>query len=45
VPDLHWVKDNATFPLQQFAERFYDPGLLAKHMGFNRVALRKLAGQ
>jgi RNA polymerase sigma factor (sigma-70 family) len=43
VEGLHWVIGNETFPLSRFKDRFYDPGLLAKHMGFNQEPVRKLA--
>jgi RNA polymerase sigma factor (sigma-70 family) len=42
VEGLHWVVGKETFPLSQFKDRFYDPGLLAKYMGFNREPLRKV---
>jgi hypothetical protein len=30
---LHWVIGNQTFPLGHFADRFHEPGLLARVMG------------
>jgi formylglycine-generating enzyme required for sulfatase activity len=40
----HWVIGNATFALHQFHDRFHDPGLLAKHLGFHPEPLRKIEG-
>jgi hypothetical protein len=42
VEGLHWVDGMKTFPLQQFRERNFDPGLLAKHVGFHKDQPRKL---
>ena len=39
---LHWVLGNETLPLRQFRDRAYDPGLLAKHLGFHKELPRKL---
>ena len=41
---LHCVVDNRTLPLKQFADSYYDPGLLAKHLGFHPAPPRKLKG-
>jgi hypothetical protein len=30
------------FPAQPFRDRFYDPGLFAKHLGLHRESLLKL---
>ena len=43
VAGLIWAIGGETFPLQRFKDRFFDPGLLAKHLGFNRQALRFVA--
>jgi WD40 repeat protein len=37
---LHWVVGNETIELSQLKERYYEPYLLAKLMGFNKEALR-----
>jgi WD40 repeat protein len=42
VAGLHWTIGNETRPLSEFRRQFYDPGLLAKHLGFNKEALRKV---
>jgi hypothetical protein len=42
VTGLHWAVGMRTFPLAAFRDRFYDPGLLAKHLGFHPQPLRKL---
>jgi WD40 repeat protein len=39
---LYWVRGLETFPLRQFRERFGDPGLLAKHLGFAVEPLRQV---
>ena len=39
IDGLHWVIGNQSFPLRQFKEAFYDPGLLAKYLGFERKPL------
>jgi hypothetical protein len=39
---LHGVAGNEIIPLKQLKEERYDPGLLAKHMGFNKEPLRPL---
>jgi WD40 repeat protein len=39
---LHWVRGLETFPLRHFRERFFDPGLLAKHLGFAAAPLRRV---
>ena len=36
VDGLHWVVGNEPIALAQLKERYYDPGLLAKYMGFNK---------
>jgi hypothetical protein len=45
VPGLLWVIANDPFPLGRFRDRFYDPGLLAKYLGFRRAPLRKVTGE
>ena len=42
VEGLHWVVGNEPIALNQLKERYYDPGLLAKYMGFNKEPLRKV---
>jgi WD40 repeat protein len=42
VEGLHWVAGLENFPLERFRDRFHDPGLLAKYMGFNNEPLRKV---
>ena len=43
VEGLHWVVGNEAIALRQLKERYYDPGLLAKYMGFNKEPLRKVS--
>ena len=43
VEGLHWVVGNEPIALKQLKERYYDPGLLAKYMGFNKEPLRQVA--
>ena len=40
---LHWVVGNEPIALNQLKERYYDPGLLAKYMGFKKEPLRDVA--
>ena len=40
IEGLHWVVGNEPIALKQLKERYYDPGLLAKVMGFNKEPLR-----
>jgi WD40 repeat protein len=42
VEGLHWVLGMRTFPLQDNRERYYDPGLLAKHLSFHSQAPRTI---
>jgi hypothetical protein len=42
IEHLHWVIGMETFPLRQFRERYYDPGLLAKHLGFHKERPREI---
>jgi WD40 repeat protein len=35
IDGLHWVSGLQTIPLQHYRDRYYDPGLLAKHLGFH----------
>ena len=41
VQGLHWTVGNETRPLSQFRGQFYNPGLLAKYLRFNREASRE----
>ena len=43
VAGLHWVVGLEPIALSQLKERYYDPGLLAKHLGFNKEPLREVA--
>jgi len=43
VEGLHWVVGNEPIALKQLKARYYDPGLLAKVMGFNKEPLRDVA--
>lgn len=38
---LHWVVGLEPIELRQLKERYYDPGLLAKYLGYNKDPLRK----
>jgi WD40 repeat protein len=40
VEGLHWVVGDTTLALSQLKERYYEPGLLAKVMGFDKAPLR-----
>ena len=40
VEGLHWVVGNEPIDLVQLKERYYEPGLLAKLLGFNKEPLR-----
>ncbi len=42
VEGLSWVVGMDSIALKQLKERYYDPGLLAKYMGFNKEPLRKV---
>ena len=42
VDGLHWVVDQEAIALDQLKERYYDPGLLAKILGFNKEPLREV---
>jgi hypothetical protein len=42
VEGLHWVVGNEPIALKQLKERYYDPGLLAKYMGFRKEPLRNV---
>jgi WD40 repeat protein/uncharacterized caspase-like protein len=44
VEGLHWVVGDEPIALSQLKDRYYDPGLLAKHMGFSREPLRDVKG-
>lgn len=44
VAGLHWVVGNEPIELAQLKERYYEPGLLAKKMGFNPEPLRNVEG-
>jgi WD40 repeat protein len=43
VEGLHWAMGDTPIELSQLKERYYDPGLLAKIMGFNKEPLRDVA--
>jgi hypothetical protein len=43
VDGLHWVVGNEPIALKQLKERYYDPGLLAKYMGFKKEPCRDVA--
>jgi WD40 repeat protein len=45
IEGLRWTVGIASRPLSQFRECFYDPGLLAKHLGLSKEPLRKLDGR
>jgi WD40 repeat protein len=40
VQGLHWVIGTEAVALAQLKERYYEPGLLAKKLGFNKESLR-----
>ncbi len=42
VEGLHWVVGNESIALAQLKSRYYEPGLLAKIMGFNKEPLRQV---
>jgi WD40 repeat protein len=42
VQGLHWVVEKQLFPVTRYRNRAFDPGLLAKHLGFASAPLRKL---
>ncbi len=42
TPYLHWVVGNTPISLDQLKDRYYEPGLLAKVMGFNKEPLRPI---
>ena len=44
VDGLHWVVGNEPIDLEQLKERYYDPGLLAKHLKLSREPLRSVEG-
>ena len=39
---LYWILGKATFPLGEFRESFFDPGLLGKYLNLNEKPLRVL---
>jgi WD40 repeat protein len=43
VDGLHWVAGMQIHSVSEFRDRFHDPGLLAKHLGFHRERPRKIA--
>ncbi|MGH9967540.1 MAG: caspase family protein [Pyrinomonadaceae bacterium] len=43
VEGLHWVVNNEPIVLSQLKERYYEPGLLAKLLGFNKEPLRDVS--
>ena len=44
VAGLHWVVGLEPIELEQLKERYYDPGLLAKHLKLSREPLRTVEG-
>ena len=42
IGGLHWVVGNESIDLAQLKDRYYEPGLLAKVMGFNKEPLRNV---
>jgi hypothetical protein len=42
VEGLHWVVGDEAIALSQLKERYYDPGLLAKYLGFNTEPIRNV---
>jgi uncharacterized caspase-like protein len=40
IPWLHWIVKGEPVALEQLKERYYEPGLLAKKLGFNKEPLR-----
>jgi WD40 repeat protein len=42
IDGLHWVVANEPIGLAQLKDRYYDPGLLAKKMGFSKDPLREV---
>ena len=42
VEGLHWGSGLQTIPLQHYRDRYYDPGLLAKHFGFHAQSPRTI---
>jgi WD40 repeat protein len=43
VEGLHWIVDNEPISLNQLKERYYEPGLFAKIMGFKKEPLRPVS--
>lgn len=43
VPGLYWVVGNEPIALEQLKDRYFDPGLLAKLLGFQKEAQRQVA--
>ncbi len=43
MPGLHWVVGMEVIALDQLKDRYYEPGLLAKHLGRNPDPLREIA--
>ncbi|MFO0867073.1 MAG: hypothetical protein U0744_20935 [Gemmataceae bacterium] len=42
IEGLHWVVGNETIALGQLKERYYDPGLVGKTLGYSKEPLRKV---
>jgi WD40 repeat protein len=42
IPSLKCLVNNKVYPLSHAKEGYYQPGLLARHMGFNQQPLRKV---
>jgi WD40 repeat protein len=43
IAGLHWVLGDTPVALSQLKQRYYDPGLLAKYLGFNKEPLLEVA--
>src|SRR5262249_19842100 len=43
VEGLHWVVGHEPISLDQLKERYYEPGLLSKILGFNKEPLRDVS--
>ena len=39
IDGLYWVLGDDTLPLRRFRDTHYDPGLLAKYLGYNPKSL------
>jgi WD40 repeat protein len=43
MESMHWVVGNETLSLSQLKDRYFEPGLLAKVLGFNKEPLRQVS--